>query len=500
MLTYMNWSFLLPAVVLLIIIFLNVLVKKKPLFQNLKSIIPYLFFIFLISLSRAVLNIEFVNQWFLPDALDTINRILVIGTFLFILVIVVKTIVFLIFDFLIGKKQKIKYPRLIKDVTVIALYIVGISLIAKHVFNTELTVILASSAVLTVVIGFALQDILGDLFSGIALNLEESLRIGDWINTGDYEGKIEQFRWRCIKIQTIDNHLVLIPNRIAAKEEVERFGRASEPFALRFRIGVSYRNSPDFVIATIMEVLNSIDSILKEPRSMVMVVDFADFAVIYEIRFWINDYSIKDPVKSEIRRKTWYAFKRNGIQIPFPIRDVYIKDIQKEKPGEITTAQLIDILKRNEILDTISEKQLENLAADMEIKTYGKGETLIKEGEVGEYFYHILEGEAEVVQGDRVIARMKTDDYVGEMALFTGEKTTAEVRVKQESKILRISSEKFRETVQLNAKMARKLSEVIARRKAQLMEIKKEQDQTRQTAIKKETESIFLRIKKYFSF
>jgi small-conductance mechanosensitive channel len=493
----MNWSFLLPAVILLLIIILSILVKKKTLFQNLKSIIPHLFIIFLLSLARAVLDIEFVKQWFSSDTLD---RILLIGTFFFILVIFVKTTIFLVFDFLLGKKQQVKYPRLIKDLTVIILYIIGISLIAKLVFNTELTVILASSAVLTVVIGFALQDILGDLFSGIALNLEESLRINDWIKTGDYEGKIEQFRWRCIKILTIDNHLVLIPNRIAAKEEVERFGRASEAFALRLQIGVSYKNSPDVVINTIMDVLSSITSVLKNPGPIVMVNDFADFAVVYEIKFWINDYAIKDPVKSEIRRKTWYAFKRNNIQIPFPIRDVYIKDIKKEKPQEITGAQLIDILKRNEIFNTISEKQLENLVEDIEIKSYGKGETLIKEGEVGQYFYHILAGEAEVIKNNNVIARIKADDYVGEMSLFTGEKTTAEVRVKGESKILRISSEKFRETVKLNAAMARKLSEVIAGRKAQLMEFKKQADQSRRTAIKKETESIFLRIKKYFSF
>lgn len=493
----MNLSFLLPALVLLLIIGLNILVKKKALFQKLKSIIPYLFITFLLSLAKAFLKSDFAAHLFSPQEwIDTLDK-----AFLFvILIILVKTTVFLIFDFLLSKKQRIKYPRLIKDVTVIVLYIIGISLIFKIAFNTELTAVLATSAVLTVVIGFALQDILGDLFSGIALNLEESLRIGDWIKTGDYEGKIEQFRWRCIKILTIDNHLVLIPNRIAAKEEVERFGRASEPFALRLQIGVSYKNSPDFVISTISDVLSSITSILKNPEPMVMVNNFADFAVVYEIKFWINDYAIKDPVKSEIRRKTWYAFKRNNIQIPFPIRDVYIKDIKKEKPQEITDAQLIDILKRNEIFNTISEKQLENLVEDIEIKSYGKGETLIKEGEVGQYFYHILAGEAEVIKNNNVIAIIKADDYVGEMSLFTGEKTTAEVRIKGESKILRISSEKFRETVKLNATMARKLSEVIAGRKAQLMEFKKLADQSRRTAIKKETESIFLRIKKYFSF
>jgi CRP-like cAMP-binding protein len=303
----------------------------------------------------------------------------------------------------------------------------------------------------------------------------------------------------------MDNVLVLIPNRIASKEEMNRFGGSREPFALRLKIGVSYKNSPDFVISTIMEVLNTIPAVLTTPKSIVMVHKFDDFAIIYEIKFWLTDYSIKDPVKSEIQRRTWYAFKRNDIQIPFPIRDIYIKDIKKEKPpgsprwAEMGKEQIIAVLQKNEVLNTISQKQLENLAEDIEIKRYGKGETLIKEGEEGRYFYHFLEGEAEVLKNDKVIIRMRANDYVGEMALFTGEKTAADVRITKESRVLRISSERFRETVRLNEKMARKLSEVIARRKGQLMELKKKEEDSQTKAIKKESENIFLRIKKYFS-
>lgn len=498
----MTWLFILPVGFLLLIIVFYILTKKKDLFLKLRSFIPYLFALFFLSLVLSILKSEVVVQLFYSETLMTILELCLL---FFILVLSVKITIFLIFDFLFGKKQKIKYPRLIKDLVIIILYIIGVLLIAKYYLNIQLTVVLASSAVLTVVIGFALQDILGDLFSGIALNLEESLNIGDWIKIGDDEGKVEQFRWRSIKIRTIDNILVLIPNRIASKQEVKRFGGPREPFALRLKIGVSYKNSPDFVISTIMEVLNTIPAVLTTPKPMVMVHKFDDFAIIYEIKFWLTDYSIKDPIKSEIQRRTWYAFKRNDIQIPFPIRDIYIKDIKKEKItgsakwAEMGKEQIIAVLQKNEVLNTISQNQLENLAEDIEIKLYGIGETLIKEGEEGRYFYHFLEGEAEVLKNDKVIIRMRANDYVGEMALFTGEKTTADVRITKQSRVLRISSERFRETVRLNEKMARKLSEVIAQRKGQLMELKKKEEDSQTKAIKKESENIFLRIKKYFS-
>ncbi len=497
----MIWSLVLPTGFLLLIMLLYLLTRKKTYFLKLKSFLPFLLLLFLFNLLLSLLKSGWVSHLFYSENLVSF---LEICSLFFTLVLSIKTLIFLIFDFIFEKKQ-IKYPRLIKDVVVIILYIIGILLIAKYYFNIELTVVLASSAVLTVVVGFALQDILGDLFSGIALNLEESLKIGDWIKIGDYEGKIEQFRWRGLKIRTTDNILVLIPNRIASKGEVNRFGHPGESFALRLKMGVSYKNSPDLVISTLLEVLTTIPAVLHSPAPVVMVNEFADSAILYDIKFWVTDYSLKDPIKSEIRRKTWYAFKRKGIQIPYPTRDVYIKDIHKEKKPELPTLagltkeQVVETLQKNDVLKTINKKQLENLAENIEIRLYGKGEILIKEGEEGHYFYHFLEGEAEVLKNNQVVGELKADDYVGEMSLFTGERTSADVRVTRESRVLCISSGKFRETIKLNENVARRLAEVIALRKAQLDELRKREEDSQSKAIKKVSENIFLRIKKYFS-
>jgi small-conductance mechanosensitive channel len=494
----LNWYIWLAGLCLVLIVLFFSLMKKKKIFKKLKSVIPFLFLVFLLGLIAALLRYFDGSLFEHPrEPLITVLEAVILFS---VLILLVKMVSFFVFDFLMGIKQNIKYPRLIKDVAVIVLYIIGISMIAKFHFNTDLNVVLASSAVVTVVIGFALQDILGDLFAGLVLNMEESIGIGDWIRAGDIEGKIEQLRWRSIKIRTIDNTLVLIPNRIASKEEVIRFGRSTEAFALRLQIGVSYKCSPDFVISVILRVVDSVSPILKKPAPAVMVKSYDDFAVVYEIKFWLNDYSVKDPVKSEIRRKCWYAFKRNDIQIPFPIRDIYIKDFKKEPTVEVPVSHLLDIFKKNEIFAPIGDKELAALAEDIQIVSYGRGEVLIREGEVGRYFYHILEGEAEVVIDNKVIAHLKADDCAGEMSLFTGEKTVAEVRVAVESKVLRISSEKFRETVKINDRVARKVSEVIARRKGELSEAGKKQDTMNTSAIKKVSENIFLRIKNYFSF
>ncbi len=506
MLTTTTWSFLIPAAFLLVIILLFILIRKKIFFSQMKNVLPHLFILFLLSLARFFATSHSTK---LGAQSSTIILIIELLFFFFVMVLSIKIITFFIFDFILGKRKDIRYSRLIKikDMLVIILYIIGILLIAKYYFHIELTVVAASSAVLTVVAGLALQDILGDLFSGIALNMEESFRLGDWIQVGNnIEGQIEQFRWRSIKIRTLNNTLVVIPNRIASKQEAQRFGDAAEPFAVRLRVGVSYSNSPDSVIACLQSIMRSVPAILKSPDPSVMINEFADFAIVYELKFWLTDYAIKDPIKSEVRRKIWYSFKRENIQIPFPIRDIYIKESKdeqllkpSEKSSESQTEYLVDLLQQNELFCTINREQLKNLAEGIELKLYGKGEVLIDEGEVGKYFFHILEGEAEVIKENKTLVRLKAGDYVGEMSLFTGEKTVAKVKVGKESKILRISSNKFRETVRMNEKMAWMLSEVIAQRRAELMEFSRQEDLTKSSMIKTESESIFIRIKKYFS-
>ncbi len=489
----MNWLFSLPIIFLLLIILFYFISRKREGFYEIRKLIPQLFSLLFLTLLISFLNINFISDIFYSDKLISILWLIIL---LFILNVSIKIIVFFLFDFMLYTKEGITRIRLIKDIITIILYIIGILLIFNYFLNIKITVILASSAVLTVVIGFALQDTLGDLFSGISLNFEESLKIGDWIRIGEYEGEIEQFRWRSIKIRTIDNILILIPNQIVSKKEVLNFGHLNSNIALRLKIGVSYKNSPDFVIKTIQETLKLINPVLKKPAPMVMVSDFNDFSIEYDIKFWINDYSKKDIINNEIRRKIWYAFKRNNIEIPFPIRNIYIK---KEIEHEVNKEYIFNSLKKDEIFSSIDEKYLKQLIQEhSEINLYGKGETLIKEGEKGEYFYYIIDGEVEVLKNDKVINILKNSDCFGEMSLFTGEKTSASIRTSKESKILKLSSDKFRETVKINEKMAKKLSEVIALRRSKLKELSIIESEFSQTSIKKESENIFKRIKKYF--
>ncbi len=480
----------LSLVFLSLFILFYILIKKRDFYANLKSILPFLISVSVISSFSYLLKAEIVSRYFQSDEMEFI-----LGLMLWILILItsIKIIVFVIFDYFILHKLKIRFIKLIKDIVIIILYTIGILIIFNFYLNIKVTAILATSAVLTVVAGFSLQDILGDLFSGIALNFEDSLKIGDWIRVGSLEGRIEQLRWRAVKIRTIDDVLILLPNQIASKREILNF---KDQFALRITMGVSYKDSPDLVISVIQDVLHSVPGVLKKPIPEIYVLSYNDFSIDYDIRYWTRDYGKRNIIESDIRRKIWYAFKRNGIQIPFPIRDVYIR---KEIKKEMSFDEVVRRLSNNEILKLIDPPQLATLLSEYQIDRYGKGEVILKDGAEGHFFYYIIEGEVEIKKRNQILNSLRHDDYFGEISVLTGNKATADVIVSAESMILKIPSEKFKEVIEMNEKMAKGISEVIAARQLGLSELKDKAEAKIEKKIDKQSKTIFNRIKAYFN-
>ncbi len=486
----MNTSLTLSMVFFVLFVLFYFLTKKRPFFTNLKTTIPFLFSMAVLSGSLYFLQTKFITKYFVSKELNNIIGLILV---ILILITAVKIIVFVIFDFFILHKLNIKFIKLFKDIFIIILYIVGILIIFNTYLKIKITAILATSAIVTVVAGFALQDILGDIFSGIALNFEDSLKIGDWIRVGDIEGKIEQLRWRAVKIRTIDNVLVLVPNQIASKKEIHNF---KNKFALRLQIGVSYKNSPDHVIKVIKDTLFSLDLILKNPKPEIYVLSFNDFSISYDIQYWIKDASKRNVIESNIRRKTWYAFKRNNIQIPFPIRDVYIK---KEIKSELTFEKIVEKLSNNEILRLIDKDHLNTLLGNYKIALFGKDDIIIKDGDIGESFYYIFDGEVEIIKNNSLVNTLKKDDYFGEISVLTGNNTTADVIASKECTILKISSEKFKEIINMNENLAKKIAEVIAIRQIVVTKVEQKRKDKLEEKIEEESKTIFNRIKKYFN-
>ncbi|MCU0276781.1 MAG: mechanosensitive ion channel [Acidobacteria bacterium] len=489
----MNWLFALPGLLLLLAAFLFVAGRRSRDGGLFRQVLPQL--LLLLPLSAAVSL--FSSAWLknFPYSPRLLFFLWLLFWF-FLVVLAVKALAYFVFDYLVLGKQGVHYPKLIKDVVVFILFVVGILLIARYYLKQDLTVLLASSAVLTVVVGFALQDVLGNLFSGIILNFEDSFKLGDWVRIGEREGRVEQFGWRSFKIRSIDRELIVIPNQTASKADVLIYGGGGQPVILKIRVGAGYGDSPDRVADAILKALATMADLRADPPPVVQLVGFGDFALEYEVKFWIDDYGRHNILASEARRRIWYAFRREGIEIPFPKRDVYLK---RERKEAIAPEALAAALKRNEVLAAIGEEDFRNLLAAAEPRVYGGGETVIREGDAGDHLYHIVSGAMGVFKEGRSVAHLGAGDFFGEISLVTGEKTNATVTAERESVVIRVSSARFKQVVDMNEAMAEKLSAVIVRRQEEMRAFSEKNLLLDHGVLKKDSENLFKRILKYFA-
>jgi small-conductance mechanosensitive channel/CRP-like cAMP-binding protein len=489
----MNWLFALPGLFVLLLAVLFFSGGKKRDGGLLRQTLLQQLLLIVLTAGIALLSSGLLKRFFYSPRLMFILWLLF---WFLLLVLAIKILAYFVFDFLVLKKQGIRYPKLVKDVLVFILYIVGVLLILNYYLHIKPTAIWASSAVLTVVIGFALQDILGNLFSGIVLNFEDSFKLEDWVRIGEREGRVEQFGWRSFKIRTIDRELIVIPNQAASKAEVLIYGAGRQPVALKIKIGTGYQDSPDRVSAVILKVLETMDDVCREPQAVVQFKDFGDYSLNYEIKFWVRDYSLHNNINSEGRRRIWYAFKRQHIEIPYPVRDIYQK---QEKPEALSRPALAEALQRNDVLREIEEAKFNDLLADADHKIFGSGETIIREGDESDYFYHIYSGAVNVFKGVQVIARLAAGDFFGEISLVTGEKFNATVVADRESVIIQVSSARFKQVIDMNEKMALKLSAVITRRQEEMRLFSEKNLKMDNAALHKKSENLFKRILNYFA-
>jgi CRP-like cAMP-binding protein len=229
---------------------------------------------------------------------------------------------------------------------------------------------------------------------------------------------------------------------------------------------------------------------------VVQLKNFGDFSLDYEVKFWVRDYSQHNVITAEVRRRIWYAFKRQNIQIPYPVREIFQR---QEKDEAIPRQVLVDALKSNDVLQTIEDKEFSKLLAEVDYKVYGSGETIIREGDDSEFFCHVYSGAVNVVKDGQVVARLHAGDFFGEISLVTGEKTGATVVADRESVIIRVSSVRFKQIIDMNEKMAMKLSAVITRRQDELKLFSEKNLAVDEGSNKKNTEKLFKRILNYFA-
>ena len=206
---------------------------------------------------------------------------------------------------------------LFRGLTSLVLYGVALLLWLRYALGFDVTNLLATSAVVTVVVGLALQSTLVSLFSGLSLELEHPLRVGDYLRMGETEGRVEALRWRSILLKTAENTSVVVPNVMLTTQAFEVIRRdAPSRMAARFLVPAS--TSPAKVTAIALEVLKSdVPLVLRDPSPSVALIgpESENESLRYALRFYSLAYLQRSTLSSNLLTRLWYAFSREGIEM-----------------------------------------------------------------------------------------------------------------------------------------------------------------------------------------
>ena len=196
----------------------------------------------------------------------------------------------------------------------------------KTVLDIDISPLLASTALVTAVVGFALQGVLSNLLAGMSLHLTRSVLPSDWVSIGDVEGQVLDTNWRETRLRTASGHTMIIPNSTVANATIHNMSWPTPLRRHRLPVGAGYSDTPGDVIDALVQSALNVPEVLRDPPPDAYVTAFQDFGINYVLRFWTHSYHKRQRIEGHVARMIWYQFKRRGIEIPFPMSDRLLDD------------------------------------------------------------------------------------------------------------------------------------------------------------------------------
>ncbi len=375
-----------------------------------------------------------------------------------------------VWDFYFEKKRQTPIPHFLREVVGGIIFLVILLFVLSYGYHAQaqLNGLLAGSGVVAIIVGFAGQNLFAGIIGGISIQLNRPYKVGDWLQVGERFAEVMEINWRSTRLRTNDAIYLDIPNNEMVGHAIVNLHYPTEVHAMRIRVGVEYKNRPNRVKDALFRAAFTANGVLAEPKVKVFLVDFADFAVIYEIKFYMGNHSRINEINDAVRTNIWYELKRQGITIPFPIRTLQLER-RAARPVQEDYDEARTILRDEPLFECLSDAQIDNLVKEARLNYFGRGENVIKEGAEGDSMFVLLQGAARVWvsrNGTSIpIATLSAGDCFGEMSLLTGESRTATVQAESDCYVLEIGKPVMADVLRESPDCLERLSELLAKRK-----------------------------------
>jgi small-conductance mechanosensitive channel/CRP-like cAMP-binding protein len=402
-------------------------------------------------------------------------------------------------------------PSIVPDLLTTLAAFIGLMRTSSQL-GFELSGVIATSAVLTAVIGLALQDTLGNALGGLALQLDSSVQVGDWVTLGEVSGRVSEIHWRYTAIETNNWETVIVPNSVLMRSQVVVAGRRQgEPLQVRrtVQFQVDFRHSPSDVIQVIERALvaQPIPHLADRPQPNCIATAFGDSQTHYAVRYWLNDLSSEDTTDSLVRNRIYYALARARIALSIPAQTLFVTEDDQARHAQKREAEHVRrlaALRRIDLFTELSEDEHTGLAERLHRAPFAKGETITREGADAHHLYMIMSGEVSVRVGGldeaHEVGRLRSGDFFGEMALLTGERRRATSIALTDVDCYRIDALSFRTLLGQHPDLAERVALVLAERETGLVAAKERLGVSQRAQLKAQNERAFAsKIRAFFN-
>jgi small-conductance mechanosensitive channel/CRP-like cAMP-binding protein len=403
-----------------------------------------------------------------------------VGLWLSLAFLLIRLLDVLFWDRIFGRLRGREVPRLLKDSVAILVVLIAGGGILAFVFDQSVTGVWATSGALGIVIGLALRSIILDIFSGLAIDVDQSYRIGDYVELLDRTlgepiyGRVVEINWRTTRIETDDRRIVVVPNSKMGLTVLGNYSLPSEVTRFETVYTLDFTVPAERALRVLLAGAKAAagrNGLVADPQPTVIIGGPADQGVEYRVRFW-NRVSVMPPrmAKHHVNQSVLKHLASAGLSLALPKLDAFTapmpsRQLQHEDAGD--RARLLAGV--DMFAWSLTPDEFAQLAGAMTIRSFPAGAVLMHEGESGATMVILAEGLLEALlhrDGKEVtLGRIEPGEFAGEMSLLTGEPRSATIVALTDAVAYEITREHLAELLAERPAIAAAISKTVAERR-----------------------------------
>jgi len=365
------------------------------------------------------------------------------------------------------------------------------------------------------VLALSLQATLGNILGGVALQLDGSIHVRDFIQLENgRQGKVKAIRWRHTVVEMSNGDTIIVPNASLLAQNIVLLGkRENAPLQRRVSVffNVDFRHAPQTVIQVVTEALNAtpIVNVAIDPKPAAICLELAhdlrQSYAYYAARYWLTDLSNEETTSSVVRSRIHAALRRQGIPLAHPVQTSFtLTDETATDKNARSHERRLAAVQAVDLFHGLTDEEHLAIAGRLRFTPFAAGETITRQGAIAHHLYLLTSGQVQIrMRTDEgepyVVGTVSAADFFGEMGLMTGEARTADVVAVTDVDCYKLDRSGFEEVLQRRPEVAEGMSQTMARRRVGLISARDGLDHaTKHARELSEQERILLKIRHFF--